>query len=430
VLVLMNGFFVSAEFAIVKIRSTRIEELIQKNVKKAGRAGILVENMDEYLSASQLGITLASLGLGWVGEPAFARLFEPLFQGAGFLEPVLAHSFAATFAFLLITFLHIVLGELAPKSLAIQIPEKVVLNVASPMIWFYRISYPFIWSLNNTANLLLRLVGIRPISGVKTAHSEEELRLILAHSHEKGILGSEEKRILERTLGFGGRSVRQIMVPSQEVFYLNTENSFRENLELARKHQHTRYPLCEGTLDNAIGVVHVKDILWKLNELGREFDLRPIKRPLRFVPETKPIQSLLQEFRQTRTHLSMVVDEYGSMVGIVTMEDILEELVGEIQDEFDEEQAPRMIEKTGDGQYSAHGRLLVEDLEEELGISLEDDENDTLAGHVMMILGRTAHVGDEITLAGQYRVRVVGMKNFQITDLAIEPIRKTREEDG
>jgi CBS domain containing-hemolysin-like protein len=422
-LVFMNGFFVSAEFAIVKVRATRVEELIKNNVKRAEKARLLIDNMDEYLSATQLGITLASLGLGWVGEPAFAHLFEPLFAGMGFLEPVLAHSLAITFAFLLITFLHIVLGELAPKSLAIQLPEPVVLNTAVPMIWFYRLSYPMIWSLNNTALFLLRMLGVRATESAKTAHSEEELRLILAHSQEKGVLGLEERKILERVFDFGDRSVRQIMVPAQEVLFLNTEVSFQENLKLAKMHRHTRYPLCEGSLDKVVGIVHVKDILWRLQELGKEYDLRLVKRPTRFVPESKLIKSLLQEFRQTRTHLSMVVDEFGSTVGIVTMEDILEELVGEIQDEFDSELPRAMIEKTGESQYAAHGRILIEDLESELDISLEDIENDTLAGHIMTVLGRTAEIGDEITLAEKFRVRVVGMKNFQITDLTIRSIK-------
>ena len=430
-LVFLNGFFVSAEFSIVKIRSTRLEELTRKGSKRAPNAQQLVENMDEYLSATQLGITLASLGLGWLGEPAFAELFAPLFSSLGAFEPLVVHSLAGGTAFVLITFLHIVLGELAPKSLAIQKTEPVVLATSGPLIAFYRVSYPFIWSLNSAANLLLRLFGIRPATSWEGAHSEEELRMILAQSRRVGVLDQDEQKMLERVFEFGDRSARQIMLPAGEVNFLDTLKSFEENLQIARMHGHTRYPLCEGSFDRVIGVIHVKDLFWRYQELGPEFDLKAIKRPVRFVPESKLIKSLLPEFRRTRTHLSFVVDEFGSTIGIVTLEDILEELVGEIQDEFDTEVPPAMIQKKGPGQYLVHGRTLLDDLGQELDVTLEDDENDTIAGHVMMILGRTAKVGDEVTVAGTFRVRVIGMRNLQITDLAFERLseRSQRAED-
>ncbi|HLV02938.1 MAG TPA: hemolysin family protein [Acidobacteriota bacterium] len=426
-LVFLNGFFVASEFSIVKVRETQIQELILGGNRLARKAQKIIGQMDEYLSATQLGITVASLGLGWIGEPAFASLFAPLFSGMGALEPVLAHSVAATLAFLLITFLHIVLGELAPKSLAIQRPEDVVLWTAAPMIWFYRLSYPFIWSLNGTANFILRTVGIRPVSPQEGAHSEEELRMILARSHEQGVLGRDEKRMLERVFDFADRSVRQVMVPSVEVVFLDVEKSYEENLKIAQQHRHTRYPLCDGSLDQVIGIIHVKDLLWNLQEVGPGFDLRTIKRPVHFVPESKFIKSLLPEFRRTQTHLAVVVDEYGSTVGIVTLEDILEELVGEIQDEFDAEIPLPMIKKTDDSHYLVHGRALLEDLEQELQVTIEDEENDTIGGHIMMQLGRTAQIGDEIILADKFRVRVVGMKGLQITDLVLEKLEATPE---
>lgn len=421
-LVFLNGFFVAAEFSIVKVRATRIEELINKGAKRAPWARRLVENMDEYLSATQLGITLASLGLGWIGEPAFAELFRPLFEDWGRLEPVLAHSLAVAVAFALITFLHIVLGELAPKSLAIQLPEPVVMASAAPMIFFYKISYPLIWSLNSTANFFLRMVGIRPASESESAHSEEELRMILAHSHEKGVLGHDERRLLERVFDFADRSVRQIMVPAGDVVFLDTQKSFDENLKTAMKHGHTRYPLCDGALDQIIGVIHVKDLLWRYHELGPKFELNVIQRPVRFVPESKLIKSLLQEFRRSQMHLSIVVDEFGSTVGVVTLEDILEELVGEIQDEFDQEDPTPMIQKRDEKHFLVHGRTLIEEIESRFKLELNDRENDTIAGHIMMVLGRTARVGDEINLAASYRVRVIGMRNLQITDVSFEKI--------
>lgn len=420
--VFLNAFFVAAEFAIVKVRSTRLDELVRQGNLRAGTAKKMVASMDEYLSATQLGITLASLALGWIGEPAFAELFAPLFASTGMLEPVLTHTLALVVAFLLITFLHIVLGELAPKSMAIQIPESTVMAVSSPLILFYRLSYPFIWALNGTAAMFLRLIGIRPATEQESAHSEEELRLILAHSSETGVLEEEERSMLERVFEFGDRSVRQILVPAGEVAYLDALNPIEENLRIALEEGHTRYPLCEGGLDHVVGLVHIKDLLWRYRELGPDFDLRGISRTVQFVPESKSLRALLQELRRSRTHLSVVVDEFGSTVGVVTLEDILEELVGEIQDEFDGEAPPPMIQLVGERSWLVHGRTLLAQVEEVFRVDLDDEENDTLAGHLMMVLGRTARVGDEIVLGGRFRVRVSAMRQLQITELLVEDL--------
>lgn len=421
-LVFLNGFFVASEFSIVKIRGSRIEELVQQGNKRARKARPLVQSMDEYLSATQLGITIASLALGWVGEPAFASLFEPALRSMGALTPVVTHSLASVSAFLLITFLHIVLGELAPKTLSIQRAESVILWISVPLSWFYRMSYPFIWALNGTANAFLRLAGISPSSETEVAHSEEELRLILAHSHAQGILDRDEKRMLERVFDFADRSVRQVMVPSTEIVFLDLQKSLEENLEIARKNRHTRYLLCDKTFDRVVGIVHIKDLFWQYRELKERFNLTLIKRPVQFVPESKYIKTLLTEFRHTRTHLAVVVDEYGATIGIVTLDDILEQLVGEIQDEFDIDSPPPLIQETGVNQYMIHGRALLVEVTNELKVTIEDKENDTMGGHIMMLLGRTAQVGDQLTVADKYRVHVVGMKGLQITDLVFEKL--------
>lgn len=421
-LVFLNGFFVASEFSIVKVRGSRIEELVQQGDRRARRARPLIQSMDEYLSATQLGITIASLALGWVGEPAFSSLFEPVLRSIGALTPVVTHSLAAVSAFLLITFLHIVLGELAPKSLSIQRAESVLLWISVPLSWFYRISYPFIWALNGTANAFLRLMGIPPTSEADVAHSEEELRLILAHSHAQGVLDRDERRMLERVFDFADRSVRQVMVPSTEIVFLDLQKSLEENLEIARKDRHTRYLLCDKTLDRVAGIVHVKDLFWQYRQLGERFNLTLVTRPVQFVPESKSIKTLLTELRQTRTHMAVVVDEYGATVGIVTLEDILEELVGEIQDEFDIDSPPPMIQETGENQYMIHGRALLVEVANWLEVAIEDKENDTVGGHIMMLLGRTAQVGDELTVAYEYRVHVVGIKGLQITDLLFEKL--------
>ncbi len=421
-LVFLNGYFVATEFAIVKVRETRIQEMIKAGSRRALAAKRLISNLDGYLSATQLGITLASLGLGWIGEPAFAELFEPIFVATGSLQPVFAHTLAVTAAFLMITFLHIVLGELAPKSLAIQRAEVVVLWGAAPLSWFYRLAYPFIWSLNGTANLVLRALGLRPASTEEKAHSAAELRMIVDRSHREGILGPDEKRLLERVLDFSFRTVRQAMVPSPDVNYLDTGRPLEENLAKARHAKHTRYPLCDGSLENVLGVVHTKDIFWMMRELGDEFELTMAKRPVNFVPESKSIRSLLPEFRKLGTHMAISVDEYGSTVGIITMEDILEELVGEIQDEFDPDAPSPVIRKVSETGYEVNGRTLLEQVESELGIVIGDDENDTIAGHVLMNLGRMARVGDEVVIADRYTARVLGIKGFQITDLRFEKL--------
>lgn len=422
-LVFLNGFFVASEFSIVKVRETRVQELVRLGNRPAQTALTLVRKMDEYLSATQLGITLASLGLGWIGEPAFAWLFEPLFGGLGTLKPVLVRSLSATSAFLLITFLHIVLGELAPKSLAIWKPEAVVLRISRPLHWFHRLSFPLIWTLNGSANYALKLIGVKPVSEGERAHSEEELRLIIARSQEKGVLERDEKKMLERVLEFTDRSVRQVMVPSPDVAFLDVQRSLEDNLAVAREHEHTRYPLCEGSFDRVLGVVHVKELFWKQQELGSLPDLASIKKPVQFVPDSKYISALLTEFRDNRVHLAVVVDEYGSNVGIVALEDILEELVGEIEDEFDID-VPSKIRKTDDRHSVVQGLTLLHEVERAFGITIDDEENDTIAGHVMTRLGRTARLGDEIVLQGKYRVRVVGMEGFQITDLVFEKMAR------
>lgn len=425
-LVFLNGYFVAIEFAIVKVRRTRLQELIQKGQKRARTALRLVDDMDEYLSATQLGITLASLGLGWIGEPAFAALFEPAFASLGPFKIVMAHSLAIAAAFMLITFLHIVLGELAPKSLAIQQAEVVSVWGAPFLIGFYWLTYPLIWALNGTANSLLRVVGVPSISSGSKAHSQEELRMIVAHSHREGVIEGEAKKLLNKVLDFSNRSVRQVMVPSPEVIYLDVRNSLEENLELARRHRHTRFPVCDGSLEKVLGVVHTKDIFWTSREQEEDFQLSMAQRPVKFVPDTKPIKDLLTEFRKAHTHIAVSVDEFGSTVGIITMEDILEELVGEIQDEFDPDAPGPEIRRLENG-FLIQGRTLLSALEKHLEISLQDEDNDTIAGHILMRLGRMAEVGDEVVVADRFKARVLGIRGFQITDLRFEEVTPQRK---
>ena len=413
-LVLLNGFFVAAEFAIVRTRATRLDELAAQGIAGAETARLLYGELDAVLSGTQLGITLASLGLGWLGEPAFAALIQRALD-LGPWSGIVAHSISITAAFLFITLLHIVFGELVPKNLAIRRSEAVLLRVAGPMRWFHRLAYPMILLLNETANLVLRWVGLRTPSEQGLAHSQDELRLLLAQSQRSGLISPEEQQLVESVFDLTDRSARQVMLPRSDIVYLRVDQPLSENLRVTRGSQHTRYPLCEQDIDHVIGIVNVKDLLFRSEGL----DLRTVRREILFVPEMKSIRELLREFQRTHVHMAIVVDEYGSTAGLVTLEDIVEEVVGEIQDEFDLE-FPK-FQKLDDKSYRIAGNLLLEELEDRLHLEIEDEENDTIAGHVMTRLGRPAKPGDTVRIH-PYRLRVTRMRGFRILELVIEQV--------
>jgi CBS domain containing-hemolysin-like protein len=393
-LVALNGFFVAAEFALAKVRSTQIEPHVQAGERRARLAAHMLRHLDAYLSATQLGITLASIALGWVGEPAFAWLIEPLVSRVPGVSPALLHSISLTAAFAAVSVLHIVFGELVPKSIAIRLPRGTTLWTAAPLYVFYWAMFPAIWLLNHTANGILRLVGIRPVGEHEIAHSEEEVRLLLASRH--GAELSEEKRgLLANVFELFDRVARQVMVPRADVVFLSTARRLEENLGVARASGHTRFPLCEGDLDRIVGVVHIKD-LFRTERVPE--DLRRIARPVKFVPESTPLDKLLTRMRSERLHLAAVIDEYGGVSGIVTLENVIEEIVGPIQDEFDAEK-PELVDR-GDGVWQVSGSMLVMDLEDELGLELSDRDEDTVAGLVLSELGRRPRVGDRVEVAG------------------------------
>ena len=409
-LVLLNGFFVAAEFALVKLRPTQLES--------EGEAGLrmrllqhMLAHLDAYLSATQLGITLASLALGWVGEPAFAWLLRPPLARLGAGE-VLVHSIAATAAFLIIMVLHIVVGEQAPKTLAIRKPFEASLWVSLPLYGFYRVTFPAIWLLNRAANGLLQLFGVEPATEGELGHSEEELRLLLASTEEE--LSQQKRELLDNVFELSHRVARQIMVPRGDVVYLSTTKGVEENLRLARTSGHTRFPLCRGSLDQAIGLVHIKD-LFRLD--GPPPSLEEIARPLTFVPETLTLDQLLRRMRGERVHLAAVLDEYGGTSGIVTLENVIEEIVGQIQDEFDLER-PELV-PLGPGRYQVDARMLVEDLEDALKIEFSERDEDTIGGVVLSELGRRPRVGDVVEV-GPLRMRVVDAELNRIKSVELE----------
>src|SRR4028118_2259547 len=327
-LVALNGFFVAAEFALVKVRPTQIDPWVSEGLGRAKVARHMVRHLHAYLSATQLGITLASLALGWIGEPAFAWIITPLVRPFTD-DPKVLHSIALTISFIAITILHIVLGELAPKSVAIRKSEATTLAIAWPLFVFYKLTYPAIWLLNHTANFLLKLVGIAPVSEGELSHDEEELRLLLASSHASAV-SKQTRELLDNIFELKHRVARQIIVPRQDVIYLSTTRTMAENLRIARRSGHTRFPLCEGDLDHVIGLIHIKDLFRKERPIT---SLREVAREIAFVPETLELDRMLKRMRTERFHLAAVIDEYGGVSGVVTLEDVIEEIVGQIQDE-------------------------------------------------------------------------------------------------
>jgi CBS domain containing-hemolysin-like protein len=411
----LNAFFVAAEFAIVKVRSTRVQEQIREGVRGAVATQRAIDNLDASLSATQLGITLASLGLGWVGEPALAHLISPLLGAVGIWSAGIVHSIAVTTAFALITLLHVVLGELVPKSLAIQRADAVAVAVAPPLLLFHRIFYPALWLLNKTSAAFLRLFGLHAAPGEELAHSEEELRMLLTESQHTGTLSPSKRKLLENVFDYTRRTAKHIMVPRAEIVYLSLGRPLAENLETIRQSQHTRYPLCDGDIDHIVGMIHSKDLFLPAEGVRESTDLLTIKRELLFVPESRSLELLQRDFQQRHVHMAIVVDEYGGTSGLVTLEDILEEIVGEIQDEFDTE--PPKMQTTPEG-WVVDGLVLLEDVANRLGIDLPEQESTTLGGLVIARLGRIARVGDVVPLDG-YDVKVVEMRGRRVSKLPI-----------
>jgi CBS domain containing-hemolysin-like protein len=395
VLVFLNGFFVAAEFALVKIRGSQLDTLVEEGNRTAEFARKVTSNLEAYLSACQLGITLASLGLGWIGEPFLAQMLEPLFVKAGITSQAAIHAVSFALAFSTITFLHIVLGEQAPKILAIRKPVPMTLWVARPLGLFYVIFKPAIWFLNVSSNALLkRVFRLHTVGEHELAHSEEELRVILAESERAEEVSSLGKEILINALDMRDRVVRDITTPRGKVVFLNTEDSFEENLQRALDSRHTRFPLCEGHLDHAIGLVHIKDMLKLMRE--PKADLHSIKRDLLPVPEMMPLEKLLTFFLSKHAHLALVVDEYGGTTGIVTLDNVLEELVGDIQDEFDTEK-PEFKRINGD-EFTVEGGLGLYELRDFAGLEVESADVSTVGGYVTHLLGHLPKLGERVRI--------------------------------
>lgn len=421
-LVLLNGFFVAAEFAIVKVRDTQLEPLITRGSGRAKIARLIVRNLDASLSATQLGITLASLGLGWFAEPLFSKLLEPLMTG---MSEQVRHTVAFAVGLSIITFLHVVMGELAPKSLAIQKPLPTTLWIAKPLRWFYKASYPFIWALNTTSLWLLRRVGIEPVAESELVHSEEELRLLLSIVQKKAD-NTFGRDIVLNAFDLRRRIAREVMRPRQEIVALDTEASISECLDIAEKTRYSRFPLAEnGDLDRTLGVVHFKDLFAMRLKAKRGADLLSAARKLIYIPETARLEKLLHLFLDRRLHFAIVVDEYGGTVGMVTLENILEELVGQIQDEFDQEKP--LLEKLDTGLWELDGSLPLHELAEVIGEELKEEGITTTSGLVTHRLGGFAKPGDVLTL-GHFELKVEAMDGMRVSKLRLRHVVTAREE--
>lgn len=422
ILLLANAFFVAAEFAIVKVRGARIDDLARRGSPLANVARRIIHNLDASLAAAQLGITFASLGLGWVGEPAVAQILEPVLYLSGIVSHEAVHGISFAVAFAIITFVHIIVGEQMPKFLGIRKPQEVALWTSLPFLLFSWFFYPVLWLLNVCANGFLRLFGVHDVKTQELAHSEEELRMILSESQRHGALSAGKVNLLENVLDMAGRTVMEIMSPRPDVDCLSLNKPWKENLETIYRTGHTRYPLCETDIDHVIGIVHIKDIFLQKIEIKTSADLLKIKREVLFVPESRPVEALQQDFQQRRIHLAVIIDEYGSTSGIVTLEDVLEELVGEIQDEFDSE--PPKLEQTAEGAV-VDGQTPLSEVTEALGLEqVEVKETHTIGGYVNSQLGRIGRIGDTVELDGHI-VKVLEMSGRRIMRVLIAPLSGT-----
>ena len=423
-LVLANGFFVAAEFALVKVRASQLRPLAGK-----GRAGWRLrtalwatQHLDSALSATQLGITLSSLGLGWVGEPFLAHRLEPVLAGFGITDPKAVSSIAFAAAFGVITFLHIVFGELAPKSLAIQRPKAVSLWAAGPLMFFYYLFLPFIWALNGTANRFLRWGGLGPATEGEHAFSAEELEYVFSHARHTHPGDAAINKLMVQSLRARSTQAQQIMRPREQVVALWADKPLAENLRTAQISGHSRFPVCAGSLDEVKGLLLVREWLWQISLLGPDTPFEPLVRPVVEFELTTPLHTMIERFRLSRSHLAVVLDSGRKLAGIITFEDVLEEIVGDIRDEFDIESGP-IYERT-ENAIVVTGAFTIRELQAETGWPLDWQPRETVGGWVQKLAGGVPKRGDQFT-AGEYRLAVLEAsaeraRRVRVTRLGVE----------
>lgn len=427
ILIAFTGFFVAAEFAIVKVRSSRIDQLVAEGKRGALAAKKVTTNLDEYLSACQLGITVTAMGLGWLGEPTIEKLLHPLFEKWN-LNPSISSVLTFSLAFMLMTYLHVVVGELAPKTMAIQKAEKVTLLFAAPLMMFYKVMYPFIWVLNGSARVITGLFGLKPASEHEVAHTEEELRLILSDSYESGEINQAEYKYVNNIFEFDNRIAKEIMVPRTEIVGFYLEDSVEEHMKVIQNERYTRYPIFGEDKDDIIGMVNVKDFFIRyMTEDQKDLSsIRSYMRPIIEVMETTPIHDLLLQMQKKRIPMAVLYDEYGGTAGIVTLEDILEEIVGEIRDEYDEDEAPP-IQHVNEQHIIVDGKVLISEVKDLFGLHIEEDDVDTIGGWIMM-QNHEIEEGQHVEAEG-YEFKVLEKDAYQIKRVEIRKMEEEQEEE-
>jgi CBS domain containing-hemolysin-like protein len=398
-LVLANAFFVAAEFALVATRRTRIEAMIRRGDAKAKRVRTVILALDRYIAGTQLGITMTSLGLGWVGEPAIARTLVGLFATLPApLDAIAAHGVASAIAFAIITFLHIVLGELTPRAVALIYPEQTSRWVAAPLIAFTVATNPFIWFLKTSANLVLRLFGLQSPTEMEHLHSPEELRMLVEQSHKAGALDRDDARLLAGVFEFSEKTAREVMTPRTQMVAIPVGASLEVAADRVAAAARSRYPVYRGSLDDITGIVHAKDVLAALRSAAPPADLAPLLRPAHFVPGSREVEDVLADMKLLKTHMAIVLDEFGGTAGLVTMEDLLEEIVGQIEDEHDRSAGPGVV--VPDDSPACQGSEELDDINRRLGLSLVSTDYTTLGGYIFGALGRLPKPGDRLTVEG------------------------------
>lgn len=425
-LVALNGFFVAAEFALVKVRASQLDTLVAEGHKRAKVGRHVIEHLDSYLSACQLGITLASLGLGWVGEPFLARMLQPFFALANIQSHAVITSVSFALAFSMITFLHIVLGEQTPKILAIRKAVPTTLWVTPPLRFFYVVFKPAIGFLNASSNWVLKYVlRIEPAAHGEVAHTEEELRLILDQSEKSKEVSALGRNLLMNVLDLRDRVVRDIMTPRGEIVYLDVEDDFETNVKKAIESRHTRFPLCRENLDNTVGLIHIKELMPMLRDAHP--DLLKIKRELISVPEMMELEKLLKLFLSKHAHVAMVIDEFGGTVGMVTLENVLEEVVGDIQDEFDTDKEE--FRKINENEFSVAGSLGLYELNDATGLELESSDVSTVGGYVTHLLGHLPKHGEQVKI-DSYLVTITQTDGRRVNQLHFKKVSETPKPAG
>ncbi len=419
-LILLNGFFVAAEYSLVTVRRTRLQELADEGSRTARSVMKITSDPPHFIAAMQLGVTLTSLAIGAIGEHVLSELFG-IWLGT-FLAVLLA--------FLIITFMHVVVGELVPKGLALSYSERIALGVSVPVRTFFFVFKPVIWLLQLSSENAQRAIGIDPKNVEGEAHSEAELRMLLEVSSEHGEIEQGEREMLYKVFDFADKEASDVMVPRPDVVAISFELDPEDALRAVLESPYTRYPVYRESLDEIIGILHVRDLVSALHDSAiAEVELEALLRPAYVVPETKDLAALLAEFRRTNQHMSVVVDEYGSMVGVVTLEDLLEEIVGEIEDEFD--LPNESVERVDEATIRIDGTFPIDDFNEEFGTALEHEDYNTVAGYVFDLIGRAAEPGDEVLTDG-LRIAVLGVEGSRIQRLEVEflPAPETDDEEG